>query len=349
MALAQERAACAVELAALLLHEARRIQTHAEKRLQAQLAALLQDPLGKTLIAELTDPCLWSPGIKWGVRPGSFTYENELFGPVLGVMRAENLEEAIRLANGTRYGLTSGIYTLDDREKKEWIAHIEAGNCYVNRGITGAIVRRQPFGGCKESSFGKGAKAGGPNYVMQLMNASQAKLPVERAPFPLPLPIPANLSPAQLDEWNAALGSYAYHWKHYFSKDHDPSRVLGQDNILRYVPHPLVVIRVQEGDDPLDILKSRAAASLCGTPLEVSSIAEEDEATFIRRLKRDRVKRVRLFRPPSKALLQALADNACTIHLGPALANGRLELLHYLREVCISSDTHRYGNISQFS
>ena len=88
---------------------------------------------------------LWSPGIKWGVQPGSFTHQNELFGPVLGVMRAESLSHAIELANGTKYGLTSGLHSLDEREHTFWIKNIVAGNCYINRGITGAIVQRQPL------------------------------------------------------------------------------------------------------------------------------------------------------------------------------------------------------------
>ena len=83
-------------------------------------------------------------------------------------MRAEDLDEAIALANATPFGLTSGIQTLDDREIARWVDRIEAGNLYVNRPITGAIVGRQPFGGWKASSVGPGAKAGGPNYVLQL-------------------------------------------------------------------------------------------------------------------------------------------------------------------------------------
>src|SRR5207244_274174 len=104
---------------------------------------------------------------KLGVRPGSFFHVTECFGPVLGLMRAENVDEAIQLANGTPYGLTSGIQSLDDREITHWADRIEAGNLYVNRPITGAMVGRQPFGGWKASSVGPGAKVGGPNYVLQ--------------------------------------------------------------------------------------------------------------------------------------------------------------------------------------
>ncbi len=92
-------------------------------------------------------------------------------------MRAEDLDEAIDLANDTPFGLTSGLQSLDDREVERWLERIEAGNLYVNRHITGAIVGRQPFGGWKGSSVGPGAKAGGPNYVLQLARWSQVGPP----------------------------------------------------------------------------------------------------------------------------------------------------------------------------
>ncbi|GER23144.1 1-pyrroline-5-carboxylate dehydrogenase [Zafaria cholistanensis] len=111
---------------------------------------------------------LWSPGIRAGVQPGSEFHRIEYFGPVLGVMAAETLEEAVAVANGTDYGLTSGLHSLDRDEVAYWLEHIQAGNLYVNRGITGAIVHRQPFGGWKKSAVGPGAKAGGPNYLIGL-------------------------------------------------------------------------------------------------------------------------------------------------------------------------------------
>src|SRR5437667_10440022 len=103
-------------------------------------------------------------------------------------MRALPLDEAIGLANGTPYGLTSGIQTLDDREIDQWLDRIEAGNLYVNRPITGAIVGRQPFGGWKASSVGPGAKAGGPNYVLQLARWRHvARAAVDQEPLSEPL------------------------------------------------------------------------------------------------------------------------------------------------------------------
>src|SRR5437867_6884740 len=97
-------------------------------------------------------------------------------------MRAENLDHAIELVNAQPFGLTSGIQTLDDREIARWVDRIEAGNLYVNRPITGAIVGRQPFGGWKASSVGPGAKAGGPNYVLQLARWHQDTAPGRSAP-----------------------------------------------------------------------------------------------------------------------------------------------------------------------
>src|SRR6266851_2209789 len=122
---------------------------------------------------------LWSPGIKLGVRRGAFFHRTECFGPVLGLMRAADLDEAIELANDQPFGLTGGIQSLDDREIARWLERIEAGTLYVNRHITGAIVGRQPFGGWKASSVGPGAKAGGPNYVLQLCRARQVAPSVE--------------------------------------------------------------------------------------------------------------------------------------------------------------------------
>ena len=100
-----------------------------------------------------------------GVADGSWFHRTECFGPVVGVMRADDLDHAIELQNRVDYGLTGGIQSLDVHEVRHWLARVEVGNAYVNRHTTGAIVRRQPFGGWKRSSTGGGAKPGGPHYV----------------------------------------------------------------------------------------------------------------------------------------------------------------------------------------
>jgi len=308
------------------------------------------------------NPNLWSPGIKFGVQEGSFTHQNELFGPVLGVMRADNLEHAIKLANGTRYGLTAGLHSLDEREHDYWLNHMEAGNCYINRGITGAIVQRQPFGGCKESSFGPGIKAGGPNFVMQLMQAEQKRMPQHTDGHSITSKIVQSLSRhfegKDLEIWNASIDSYLFFWQYYFSQEHDPSHVLGQDNLLKYVSHNRMVLRIQDQDTLLDVLRVFAAANICGTALEISvgnnfpiipnlTIVKESENAFIERIKNGSMERVRLLSTPSYELQKALAEAACNVCQKPVLANGRVELLNYLREVSISYDYHRYGNLGE--
>lgn len=315
------------------------------------------------------NPQLWSPGIKIGVSPESFTYTNELFGPVLSVMRADNLDHAIELANGTRYGLTSGLHSLDQEEIQYWLGQIEAGNCYVNRGITGAIVQRQPFGGCKESSFGRGLKAGGPNYLVQFMHAEQVSLPEEDEEAP-----PSVIALGKVIEkdvafdkqiWERSIASYAFYHNHYFVLDHDPSMLKGQDNILHYVPHSQCILRIQNGDAFMDVIRVIAAASVSGCPLVVSGdvdaivpldpldrlglhnleIFRESEEEFISHLGEGQ--RLRLVSIPSTPLLQACAQRACHVIALPVLATGRLELLNYIREVSISIDYHRYGNLGE--
>lgn len=317
------------------------------------------------------NPNLWSPGVKIGVKPGSFMHQTELFGPVLAVIRAKNLEDAIAIANGTKYGLTSGLQSLDEREKEIWMQKIEAGNCYINRGITGAIVRRQPFGGTKESSFGNGAKAGGPNYLMQFAKPHEVSLPQEKDPvcdevnhltsiikkYPL--------STEELGIWYASTANYAFFAKR-FAEDHDPSRILGQDNILCYRPRKNLCFRIQEEDSVLNILRVIAAALSCKTPLQISwakghshiqvrehlkpllkqlLIIEESDDTFNERVKKGHFSRVRLISAPSNPLKNAAIAPGTFLDFAPVLSNGRFELLHYLREVSFSIDYHRYGNL----
>jgi RHH-type proline utilization regulon transcriptional repressor/proline dehydrogenase/delta 1-pyrroline-5-carboxylate dehydrogenase len=119
------------------------------------------------------------------VKAGSEYHLTEYFGPVLGIMTARTLEEAIALVNAIDYGLTSGIHSLDADEVGLWLDTIQAGNLYVNRGTTGAIVQRQPFGGWKKSAVGAGTKAGGPNYLFGLGNWTLLPLQTSaRLPFP---------------------------------------------------------------------------------------------------------------------------------------------------------------------
>jgi RHH-type proline utilization regulon transcriptional repressor/proline dehydrogenase/delta 1-pyrroline-5-carboxylate dehydrogenase len=242
-------------------------------------------------------PHLWSPGIKLGVRPGSFFHVTECFGPVLGLMRAQDLDEAIALANGTPYGLTSGIQSLDDREIARWLDRIEAGTVYVNRPITGAMVGRQPFGGWKASSVGPGAKVGGPNYVLQLARwrASANFSPIggrgrsssrdaalsdearaERVRGRLS-PLFELLLEESDDEQSKALlrasaASYELAWQSHFSREHDPMRILGERNMFRYRPCRAVLVRAETATPSgrLALQQVLLAALTCRVPVTVS-------------------------------------------------------------------------------
>ena len=284
---------------------------------------------------------LWTPGIKWGVKPGSFTHMTELFGPVLGVMCADNLQHALELVNTTGYGLTSGLHSLDEREHALWVDKIEAGNLYINRGTTGAIVQRQPFGGWKKSSFGWGLKAGGPNYLVQFMDSQMSALPedhFEDHPH-LVHALQKEISEEQEELWCRSVGSYSYYWNHYFSQDHDPSQVLGEDNILRYLPRKKIHFFVPHSTSNIDRLRILAAALICGCSL--SLIVTEAELFSL--INEKSIHRLRCLIPPSEKAWRALAEAGISAYVAPVQANGRIELLHYLKEQSISYAYHRYG------
>ncbi|MBU6308927.1 MAG: proline dehydrogenase family protein [Planctomycetes bacterium] len=107
------------------------------------------------------------PHVFADVDPAGPLGQDEIFGPVLAVFRARDFEHAIELANGTRYALTAGVFSRSPARLALARDRLEAGNVYFNRGITGALVHRQPFGGYRMS--GIGSKTGGPDYLLQFM------------------------------------------------------------------------------------------------------------------------------------------------------------------------------------
>lgn len=254
------------------------------------------------------NPHLVSPGVKWGVQANSFTHCTELFGPVLGVMEARDLDEAINLVNATGYGLTSGLESLDDREQQVWCSRIRAGNLYINRSTTGAIVLRQPFGGMGKSSVGPGIKAGGPNYVAPLMHFADVReahsvfasedterlvrastsTPAILSAAPTTPPRPELLqelyraiveragheSKPTEDELRcvlAAITSYEHWARVEFQAAHDHFRLLGEDNFRRYLPVEPLRIRVHADDSLADIFCRAAAARAAGCRATVSA------------------------------------------------------------------------------
>ena len=268
----------------------------------------------------------WTPGIKTGVRPDSQFHRTEVFGPVLGLMAVDTLDEALAVQNGVDYGLTGGIHSLDPAEVDRWLDHVQVGNAYVNRPITGAIVQRQPFGGWKRSSVGTGAKAGGPDYLLQL-GTWTATRPLDEADF------------------NEVLVADAAWWANRYGVEHDPSGLFCEANVLHYRPHPDLVVRVGAGATPVDLERVLAASARCGVEPRVSRATEEDDTAFAATLSAHRFGRIRAVGFVSETVRRAaiaaevdLVDEAVT-------ASGRLELRHYVREQAVSRTLHRFGNL----
>ena len=329
---------------------------------------------------------LWTPGIRAGVQPGSRFHREEFFGPVLGIMHAPSLAAAIELQNAVDYGLTAGLYTQNPDELRLWLDEVQAGNLYVNRGITGAIVQRQPFGGWKRSTVGAGAKAGGPNYLVGLGSWRPTNA---GAPSPtlhlrgLDSRITAIIEAAQpsLDyerfEWlrRAAL-SDAVEWDREFGQVKDASKLKVERNLFRYRPVD-VAVRATAGADLQEVLRVVVAGIRSGSAFLLSSaeglpaavrralgeanvaMSVETDAEWLERMTdtvAGRPSRARLVGPAGEiaALGAALAeatggDPDLAVYANPVTTAGRLELLPFLREQAISITAHRYGNPDPWS
>jgi len=243
------------------------------------------------------NPYIWSPGIKWGVTRGSYTHMTEFFGPVLGVICADNLQEAIDIVNQPGYGLTSGIESLDKREQNYWKARVLAGNLYINRGTTGAIVLRQPFGGMRKSAIGAGIKAGGPNYVTQFMNIADSSLPPKKGE------LKDHRLHRVVQEWESkvlwgslpkhaqdlkkaarATLSYLYSYESEFGIEKDYFHLRGQDNIVRYLPVGDVLVRLHAEDTLFEALARCTAvlASRCALRLSIPEGLDNDVVKFLK-------------------------------------------------------------------
>ena len=322
------------------------------------------------------------PAIKWGVKDGNFCHMNELFGPVLSVMCAKDLKHAVELVNKTGYGLTSGIESLDERETDYWRENLRAGNLYINRGTTGAIVLRQPFGGMGKSAIGAGRKAGAYNYVSQFMDFEEVSNPkIENVHFHPLEDVVKNWNSEALrgthkafkedfSKLSIALQSYLKNFKEEFDVEHDYFKLRGEDNIFRYIPLKRVALRIVKSDTLFDVISRIIAAKVSGVALHVSvdatlensvvSFLYENKDTLLKStdivLRQSEEEFVKCFAnvdrliysdisKVSKYVFTAAAKLAKFIVRGNAMMEGRLELLNYFEEQSISHSYHRYGNI----
>jgi len=286
---------------------------------------------------------LWSPGVRVGVRPGSWAHLTEWFDPVLGVMRSHGLEQAFGWQNAVPYGLTAGLHSLDPAEHRRWADAVEAGNVYVNRPTTGAIVGRQPFGGWKRSSVGPTAKTGGPNYLLALRRWH-------------------DVHETSVD---AAEADYRRWWDSHFSRVTDLAGLRSESNQLRYRPfHPGVIVRLTEDGSDDEAAKALRAAAVTGTPVRVSSprprpdvrpasgttVTVESAASLAASLVdatqgQTAGTRLRLLGQAEPEVVSAAAEQAVTVLDEPMCSHGRVELVRWVREQVVTRSLHRYGNV----
>jgi RHH-type proline utilization regulon transcriptional repressor/proline dehydrogenase/delta 1-pyrroline-5-carboxylate dehydrogenase len=254
---------------------------------------------------------MWRPGVKLGVKAGSWSHRNEWFGPVLAVIEAPYFDTAINWQNETEFGLTAGIQSLDEKECEEWINRIEAGNLYVNRGITGAIVNRQPFGGWKKSAVGPNAKAGGLNYVNTLRN----------------WPRVTNLEPAiyGVNSWWSKVGSQAI----------DRSGLIVEKNFQRYRHYlaPIVVV-IDESTTQVEKSLIHHISETTGAKVIFTNDLRDVKEKF------SRVRWLASSKPPVLEMLQ----QGISIDHRPVAQRGDIECPRWLIEQSVAITYHRYGN-----
>ncbi|KAB1641187.1 proline dehydrogenase family protein [Gulosibacter chungangensis] len=317
------------------------------------------------------DARLWSPGIRAGVKRGSEFHRVEYFGPVLGVMRVETLEEAIEIVNEVDYGLTSGLHSLDRAEIAQWLGGVEAGNLYVNRGITGAIVARQPFGGWKKSTVGPTVKAGGEHYVASLANWRLGLAAAGTAPLEprvrLLLQAAEELQMAKRERLVRAARSDELAWQEVFGLARDVQELAAERNVVRYFPDR-AVIRLAEDQLVTRLLRVAAAGLRANADIEISSgeqlpdrvmklfadlgipVRIETDAHFRRIVPKLRG-RLRFIGTETEYREIAREGVGCELAIwrNPVTEAGRLELLPFLREQAVSITAHRFGTPSRLT
>ena len=324
---------------------------------------------------------LWSPGVRSGVRRGSYFHLTEFFGPVLGVMTAETLEEAIAIQNQIEYGLTAGLHSLNSEELGIWLDTIQAGNLYINRGITGAIVQRQPFGGWKKSAVGAGTKAGGPNYLVGLGEwvskpstaGTPGAAPAHSGVRRIEDAAKGFLTADELAPLQRALASDARAWAEEFGTAKDVSGLSAERNVFRYRSLP-VTVRLAEGEPLAALVRTVAAGVLAGSGLTVSTAVElpaqlravlsglgiaatvENDAEWLASAGtlasagKLSGARIRLIGGDARALSEATGGRPdLAVYVHPVTEAGRVELLPFLHEQAISITAHRFGTPNHIS
>lgn len=311
---------------------------------------------------------LWSPGIKENVQPGSQGHMVEYFGPVLSIMTTSNLEQAVALQNAVDYGLTAGIHSLDQTEVTKWLSKVQAGNLYVNRGITGAIVQRQPFGGWKRSAVGPSTKAGGPNYLISLSDweissASNQELALtDSQNAVLALAASSAMTDAEVESLQRGAKSDLWHLQNFFAST-DESALIAERNVLRYLRSDCV-LRVDLSAANYDSWRAVLTLVALGSgeisafdlPERLGKVAKKaglkvtvEDAQSFRKSLVSRPRRVRLIGQSLQVVAGSVMSSCdVSVYGSGATESGRIELLPYFKEQAVSITAHRFGNPVKF-
>ncbi|MGV1005012.1 MAG: bifunctional proline dehydrogenase/L-glutamate gamma-semialdehyde dehydrogenase [Candidatus Nanopelagicales bacterium] len=274
---------------------------------------------------------LWSPGVKIAVSPGSWSHLTEWFGPVLAVMRAPDFATAIAWQNQVAYGLTAGLHALDVRECETWIDAVQAGNAYVNRGTTGAVVNRQPFGGWKRSAVGPTAKAGGENYLPCLRDWS-------------PAVVSGPLTSRDVEAWWGRIGGAV----------RDLAGLTVERNLVRLRPLPKpVLVRIEGNTSAAELESVRRISARTGTPIVLSTAVSrgadtvvEDTSAALARVANGEVSRVRWISGEEPGDLVDLGLQAgVPIDRRPIAGWAPVEGPRWMHEQSVCITNHRYGNV----
>ncbi|MSP33938.1 MAG: aldehyde dehydrogenase family protein [Rickettsiales bacterium] len=285
----------------------------------------------------------------------------------------DNLEQGIKLVNDTGYGLTSALESLNDDEQMLWKNSVEAGNLYINRSSTGAVVERQPFGGMNKSAFGTGIKAGGLNYIYQFFNFDngsqapnfKASQYVEIAGYNLKN-VAEDLSKNDQHDILPVFKNYLNSYNQYFSQEIDYQQIPGQSNITRFLKLPNIAIRAHQSCSVKDLILTILAAKICTNEVHLSiekdilieeinkispailwqvKIVIQDNEEFIQQI--EKFKRVRIVGKNALDLFKQKAAKTGLAVIGEdVIYQGRVELLHYLQEQSVSNNYHRFGYIA---
>ena len=275
---------------------------------------------------------MMSPGIIWDVNQKDKAFQTELFGPILSVVKVDDISHGISIVNSLKYGLTSGIESLDNDEVTHWTNSIKSGNIYANRTTTGAIVQRQPFGGMKASSFGFGMKAGGANYLLQFLTIIEPLWDIEHI-----------------------RKDYLKSYEEYFSQKTDVSNIRGQHNYSLYRKPKRIILLIDHTILESQLNSMNLIAEILSIPMEVFAIDNVKISNKVNEisswnclsdyLKEDYCIRSLNYDSLPTSFIQRCHELNYHIYGNPISKYGRIEFLNYLTEQSLSINYHRYGNL----